>query len=221
MLSNSGSHEFVFAVNELLVSFVEAENPDGRLLGVHELREGTDYIVHTGAPNGLLQYCLRDVIRVTRTAPFVSFTVQGRQNQLLNIATEKVSMQQLTETIAGVEAALGMNIAHFFVYPCQPTSGKAHYQWVVACDAENDTQKLASALDACLMRASGDYREERLVAKHIDTPRVRVLPPTLISDYFAKNRHRGQFKMKTVFSTEAEFLKFANETFPESEIQLH
>jgi hypothetical protein len=151
----------------------------------------------------------------------VTFTIQGRQNQLLNIATEKVSMQQLTETIAGVEAALGTSIAHFFVYPRQPAMGKAHYQWVVACDSENDTQKLANALDTCLMRASGDYQEERLIAKHIGDPQVRVLSVERISEYFSKNRHKGQFKMKTVFSTEAEFLRFANETFPGLEQQLH
>jgi hypothetical protein len=209
-----GVHEFVFALTDTLLSFVEAENPEGRLLGVHELCENTDYLVHVGTPNGLLQYAMRDVIRVVRTHPFVTFTVQGRQNQLLNIATEKVSVQQLAETIAGVEAENGTSISHFFVYPRQPVEGKAHYQWVVASDGACDAAALAESLDRHLMKASGDYQEERLLAKHIGAPEVRLLAPEVVQEYFGKNRNRGQFKMKTVFTSETEFEQFAREMCP-------
>jgi hypothetical protein len=207
--NTKGTHEFVFALNETLLSFVPVDSPDdGKLLGVHELSAGVDYLVHIGSPNGFLQYAMRDVIRVQQTYPHVSFTIQGRQNQLLNIATEKVSVQQLSATIALVEQELSTSIPHFFVYPLQPKEGKAHYMWLLACDDIHNTKVLAENLDKYLMHASGDYQEERMDAKHIGAPRVRVLSPTMIREYFDKNRSRGQFKMKNVFASEAEFKKF-------------
>lgn len=207
--SSAGMREMVFAVDDVLLSFAEVDNPAQRLLGVHELQEGVDYLVYTGTSNGLLQYAMNDVIRVVRTRPYVSFVVQGRHNQLLNIATEKVSMQQLSQTISDVEKSLGTTISHFFVHPEQPDCGQARYKWHIASENPCDPDILAKKLDEMLMRYSGDYKEERLVAEHIGAPRVNVLSPSVVREYFRKNQSRGQFKMKNVFTSDVEFEEFA------------
>jgi hypothetical protein len=208
------AHEFSFALGETLLSFVEAENPTGKLLGVHELQENRDYLVHIGTPNGFLQYAMRDVVRVVQTRPSLKFVVQGRQNQLLNIATEKVSMQQLVQTVSCLENAVGSKISHFFVHPEQPEEGKAHYVWHIACDTPLDPETLSQHVDEFLMRFSGDYKEERLVAKHIGRPRVSTLASEHVKSYFERNKNRGQFKMKSVFTSASDFHSFAQKELP-------
>jgi hypothetical protein len=69
-------------------------------------------------------------------------------------------------------------------------------------------------VDEFLMRFSGDYKEERLVAKHIGRPRVSTLASEHVKSYFERNKNRGQFKMKSVFTSASDFHSFAQKELP-------
>ncbi len=210
-------HELVLNVDDLLLSFRDVDSPQGRIYGIHELQAGGEYLINTGTPNGLLQYEMKDYIKVTEVSPYIRCQVQGRYGSALNIATEKVSHNEVLQAVSLASKQAGIPIEHFFVYPKQDLGKKPRYEWVFAVnnpDIHMQT-RIQASIDEMLMNVSLDYREARLEGLHIDAATVRLIPSEVTQQYFKRNSNRGQFKPKTSFGSDTDFHSFCHAALPE------
>ena len=183
------------------------------ILGVMDLRVGEEYLIHVGTPNGLLQYQMQDIIKIIRLHPYISFEVMGREGSLLNLAAEKTSESHLLNAVEKTGKDLQVSFDHHMVYPSEKM-GEACYCWVLfASNGKNealDLEILAQRLDVNLMKFNEDYkdcRDDRIIFP----PAVEVLSSDLLSTLFARNKDRGQFKMKTSFPSQISFENYFQE----------
>jgi len=201
-----------FLPDHVLYSFTELNGAGTPPLTLDELKEGGEYLVNLGTPNGILHYAIHDWIKVARTKPFVQFELMGRIDAVLNAATEKTSDAQLACAVRLLQERLDLPIAHYFVHPSEDDEGTPRYAWTFAAEAVPDPAALARVIDETLMDASADYREARLDAGTLAAPVVRVIPTAAIRGHF---RHRmngpGQYKMRHAFRSVDAFRAYAEE----------
>lgn len=197
--------QFIPNLDEILYSFCDVDHPSIPL-SVSQLEVGGEYLLNTGSPNGFLQYEMKDYVKITSLSPFLTFSIQGRHGTALNIATEKVSHEELNQTIYSLQRELSIAIEHYFVYPVSPANDKPHYEWVLALDRNDDLiiEEISERLDLLLCEHSLDYDYARK-AGHINPCKIKTILPQLVEEYFKQNRHRGQFKMKSIFKDSNEF----------------
>ena len=192
---------------DILYSFNPVENEKIKL-SVKDLEVGKKYFVNVGTPNGFLNYAMKDIIEVKSLKDVVEFEVCGRQNTGMNLAAEKVSDQQILETISKTKTELDIDIRHFFVSP-QMKDGRPNYLWTLFISDMHDINKIdvAKHLDKTLRHVCDDYNDCRL-EKVISNSEVNFKSISILKEYFLTNQHKGQFKMKTSFPVQKTFENF-------------
>ena len=216
--------DFLFSFRKVQGAFEQDSAADSRMLGISELDAGAEYEVFVGCPNGFLQFKVGDLIRIETIEPVVTFRVLGRTLSI-NVANEKTSQVKLDQALGRVKEKFSLKLPHYFVYPAggqgapeSSSNSLPHYQWDLVVDPHAPTvtgqtvqmvqDQLAESLDAVLNELAPDYRDCRVLDGLIGPAQVRLLPPQLIDELFEMNQNKGQFKMKSVFRTQEEFLSF-------------
>lgn len=207
-----GSQKYILNP-DLLYSFTQAEGPK-RTLGLHQIEIGQPYFVNIGTPNGLVHYAMKDQIVFHLSGDDLVFEFVGRKNTGLNLAAEKVSEDDLLNTIIRTKELINQDIRHYFVAPTTQKCGRPTYQWTLFVDVTQfpPPDQMAKILDFNLQSTNLDYadvREDEIVGE----PIVQYICASRLYSYFEKNRDRGQFKMKTSFQTPEEFHTFMNNNF--------
>ncbi len=195
-------HDVVFAFRDLT---------NNQVFGIHELIQGNEYEVLISMPNGFLNYSTGDMVRIRSVYPYVSFELLGRVGQGINVATEKMSMNQLTAAFSKTKNQLRCDLEHFFVYPSSSESGRPCYEWILVTDDEVKIDNVGETLDQFLCEVNPDYFENRRDLKLLDKPKVSILPRRFIQTYFRSKCEKGQLKMKSAFPNQDEFFRFKSE----------
>ena len=183
--------------------------------GVNELKVGKDYFVNTTTPNGMVNYAMKDIIRVKSISPELTFEVLGREGSGINIAAEKTCDEHVLDTVVNLSKKIGVNVEHYFLSP-STRDGKACYSWTIFSDELNqnsDSNNIAKEIDLLLSEFNHDYadcREDGIIAP----PHVTIAPSNFIKEYFDLYKNKGQFKMKTIFGSSDDFSDFLNNSIP-------
>lgn len=201
----NGSAQLCFVPDLILYSFKDLNSTSSELLTIDELKEGGEYLVNIGTPNGLIHYAMNDYIKVTAVSPYLQFEVQGRYGSAMNVAAEKVSLSQISKAVDILQDTSKTMVEHYFVYPSEDSANQPCYEWVFATNDETDLNVLSTFIDDALMQVSEDYKEARLDENLLGKPIVKVVSPLLTRNYFEKKQSVGQFKMKTAFKNKHEF----------------
>jgi len=212
-----GQSPFYFNLDGVVLSFSDIDHPSSPTIGVDQLKEGGEYLVNVGMPNGLLQFAVDDYIRVVSVEPMLTFEIQGRLGGAINLSTEKISNNDVNKAVALIQERTKINIDHWFVYPSRCEGGTPRYEWVFAVDqpgSESETV-LRAAIDRALMEISEDYQDLRYNDSFIAPPLAHSISSHMVRTYFINNHVRGQLKVKTSFADKDEFIHFAAEAFPE------
>lgn len=197
---------YSFHLDDFVLLFKKV-GEDGKIVTLRGLKPGDEVELLLSSPNGLINYALGDVLRISSVAPFVTFEVLGRVGQGLNIAAEKVSQQELSRAVEIATKRMNSFTSHFFVRPGQSDSGRPAYTWTMALDEPHgeDPSAWAQALDRALMEVNDDYREARMDLQFIDAPRVNFIHQQVVRNYFRAVAGKGQLKMRTTFASEESY----------------
>ncbi|KHD88773.1 MAG: auxin-regulated protein [Bdellovibrio sp. ArHS] len=192
---------------DLLYSFTPVEG-EKRSLGLHEIQMGVPYFINVGTPNGLIHYCMKDVISFQQNGEDLVFEFVGRKSTGMNLAAEKVSDDEILDCYLSTKNIRNVDLRHFFLSPVL-NNGKTSYHWTlfVPAHAAINADEVAATLDAEMKRLNGDYKDCREVGV-LGPAQVSVMSADYLQKYFESNRSRGQFKLKTTFETAEEYLHF-------------
>lgn len=212
---SKGNHTFVPMCEHSVFSFSDTDHPNALPLCIDELKEGGEYYVNISNMSGLIQYPMKDCIRITSVSPYLTFQVLGRQGADLNVSSERISQNTILEVIADLQKQLNCSIDHFFIYPIIDNE-KPYYEWVLSSDnlqsiSLNNLQKI---LDETLMEKSINYKLFRKEFQTLLSPTVKIIPQYLTQNYHERENGRGQFKMKTIFQSQKDFEIFWQKSIP-------
>ena len=212
---SNGKHTFVPMYHDSVFSFTDADYPNSTPLCIDELKEGKEYYVNISNMSGLIQYPMKDCIRITSKYPYLTFQVLGRQGADLNVSSERISQNTILEVIADLQFRLKSSIEHFFVYPIIDND-KPYYEWILASDSLHNIplSNLQILIDEILMEKSINYKLFRNEFQLLLKPNVKVIPKYLTQNYHEKENGKGQFKMKTIFQNKNDFESFWQESIP-------
>ncbi|GEM_PF-1563813 len=183
--------------------------------GVEGLKKGKDYFINTTTPNGIINYAMKDIIRIKSVSPLLTFEVLGREGSGINIAAEKTTDEQVLDTVVDLSKRIGTNVNHYFLSPTIK-DGKPCYYWTIFSDelsTNSNTKEIELIIDELLCKYNSDYedcREDNIIS----SPIVKIAPSNFIKSYFDLYKNKGQFKMKTVFSSKDDFQNFLNKSIP-------
>jgi hypothetical protein len=216
-INNAKYGKQVYAFHpELVFTFNKVSNFEQ--CGVDELIAGEDYFVNTTTPNGMVNYAMKDIIRIKSTTPELTFEVLGRQGSGINIAAEKTCDEHVLDTVVNLSKKIGTNVEHYFLSP-STKNNKPCYSWTIFSDELNqnsDAETIAKEIDELLCKFNNDYgdcREDGIIA----SPIVTIAPSNFIKEYFDLYKNKGQFKMKTVFGSSDDFAEFLQKSIPSLE----
>lgn len=213
-INNARDEKQIYAFHpKMLFTFTDVDDLSNTM-GVGELEEGKSYFVNTSASNGFLNYTMKDIIRIKSVAPLLTFEVLGRMGSGINLAAEKTSDEHVLDSVLTLNKTLSVNVDHYFLCPSN-REGTPCYQWTIFSDElkVEDVKDVSDLLDAIMSDQNQDYsdcREDEILAE----PIVKIVSPVYLKDYFNANKDRGQFKMKTVFSSPETFSDFIQQAFP-------
>jgi len=203
---------------ELLYSFTNLENPSD-IRGIHNAKLNTPYYLNIGTPNGFVHYSMKDVVSLEQVNDEITFTFVGRKNTGINLAAEKVTDNQILNAIMEAKNKTQSDIHHYFVSP-RLINGKNCYSWTLFVTDLNHTKPtcFAEHLDQAMKIGNPDYCDCREI-EVIGSPHVRLINHKYLADYFAANRSKGQFKMKTTFQSDLEYQNFLADHFPKVQLE--
>lgn len=214
-INNARDEKQIYAFHpEILFTFTDAEDMS-KTIGVGEVEEGKSYYVNTSAPNGFVNYTMKDIVRIKSVSPLLTFEILGRMGSGINLAAEKTSDEHVLDSILLLNKKLKVNLDHYFLCPSNK-EGIPCYQWTIFSDelTHVDQQSVAKLIDAAMSVQNQDYaecREDGILA----SPIVKIVSTIYLKDYFNANKDRGQFKMKTVFSCSETFTDFLKQALPD------
>ncbi|WP_372652853.1 GH3 auxin-responsive promoter family protein [Halobacteriovorax sp.] len=183
--------------------------------GVEGLKVNQDYFINTTTPNGMINYAMKDIIRIKSVSPMLTFEVLGREGSGINLAAEKTTDEQVLDTVVELSKKIGTNVDHYFLSPTVKDN-KPCYCWTIFSDElskSSNTGNIEKIVDELLSKYNNDYedcREDNIIG----SPVVNIAPSNFIKTYFDLYKNKGQFKMKTVFGSNDDFQDFLNKSIP-------
>jgi hypothetical protein len=168
-LSDEGAHGPPTVASSFF-EFVPADEVAGqpddasawRSLTIEEVEDGQEYYVLVTTPDGLYRYDINDIVRVEgryHDTPEISFVRKGRG--MTNLTGEKVSVNQIIETVQRAGRHTGALAAHF---RAEADADKARYVFRVefAAPVDNASQRrFLAELDRQLAALNQEYRAKR------------------------------------------------------------
>ncbi|WP_413584425.1 GH3 auxin-responsive promoter family protein [Bdellovibrio sp. HCB274] len=200
---------------DLLYSFTPV-NGKKQNLGLHQIEMGVPYFLNVGTPNGMIHYCMKDVVSFDLVDGDLVFEFVGRKSTGMNLAAEKVSDDDILNCYLNTKNVSNVDFRHYFLSP-STENGKTTYLWTlfVPENSKVDTENLANTLDQEMQRLNLDYRDCREVGV-LGPAQVQIMNAEYLQTYFENNRSRGQFKLKTTFETAEEYLNFIRQNLEQA-----
>ncbi len=173
-------------------------------LSMNEVRIGEKYELIFTNLSGLYRYRMMDVLEVIgfyRNAPVIRFCY--RLNQILNIADEKMNMEQMELAMESFREKSGLTFRDYCVQEDYRVSPGRYLIYIESVPCEGDASKL---LEECLQRSSVGYLGCRRINK-ISPVKVHFVPDGSFASYDAsfspKEVDMGQIKPLRLLNTEA------------------
>lgn len=203
---------------DLLYSFTNAQDSSD-IRGVHNIELGQPYFVNIGTPNGFIHYAMKDEIVFSDLYGDLVFEFVGRKNTGINLAAEKVTEDEILNTILKTKEELNFDIKHYIVSPGK-TEGKQSYHWTLFTDKilHSERERIIQMIDSTLCEINLDYKDCREIGV-IAPPSLTLMNTQKLQTYFERHRGKGQLKMKTSFPTSEEYFHFVKLHFSEIEVQ--
>ena len=189
--------ELSLMVDLAVFTFRDVDAPGSRLLPAWEVSVGRRYEVFVTTLSGLMQYAIGDVLEVTASRP-LRVRVTGRAQDDINLATEKLSLNQLYAVVERVSADAPIHRDRFMVVP-DPTHPMRHL-WIVEALGPLNESSVRSRIDAALAEINPSYAALRQGDSILAPPRVLILSLGSFDEYVATGFSlRGQFKFRHIF----------------------
>lgn len=180
-----------------LFSFRDVDERGSRLMPAWEVSIGRRYEVFVTTLSGLFQYAIGDVLEVTETRP-LRVRVTGRIQDEINLATEKLSVNQSDMVVERTAAKVPIHRDHFMVLP-DPAHPRRHL-WIVEALGTLDETSARSLIDSALSSVNPSYAALRRGDAVLECPRIVILPQGTFDEYIrAGFSIRGQFKFRHMF----------------------
>lgn len=208
------SDNFILNIDNILFGFQNIFDISKKILSINEIEIEKEYLLTIGCPNGLLQYEISDVIRITRLKPYIEFQIIGRKDVTINLISERFTDAELCQVIDNVQIKLAIKFSHFFVYPSPGEHSLPCYEFFIISEDSKIADKIneiAHSIDQELIDRSFKYKEYRLDNGTVGLPKVSISDQSVLDKYFKKCNNQGQFKMKKIFESRELFIKFVDE----------
>jgi hypothetical protein len=185
-------------VDLTVFSFRDVGDPTTRLLAPWEVSPGRKYEIFVTARSGLLQYQIGDVVEIAGVSP-LRVRIVGRTAEEINIATEKLSVNQVVTAIQQVAVHCEVHRDRFIVVP-DPVSARRHL-WIVESCGTSRPNGIAGLIDRAVAAHNPSYATLRQGDAMLEEPRVVVCESGCFNDYVAAGfATRGQFKFRHLFA---------------------
>lgn len=170
-----------------------------------------DYVLIISTVAGAWRYIIGDTIQFTDLSR-AEIKITGRTKFFLNTVGSQLSVNKMNDAMMHLEDTFNLQIPEFTICAKQYNDGFYHCWYLGTENTEQDTNKIAEAIDTFLKDANKNYKVAR--SKALQGVKVKLIKPELFHDWNAKNKKRGgQVKMERVMNEE----KFATwETFVNS-----
>ena len=191
----------------------DIENPNPKILQVHELKEGQRYAMLATTCSGLYRYNMNDLLEVTsyhNEFPKIRFI--QKVNGTISLTGEKLHERQFIEAVHEVEKKTG-KIAPFFVGFADPQ--KSNYKFYFEFKDQNvsitEAEEFTAQLDSCLQEYNPEYREKRL-SNRVKAPETALLGPESFERFktvcIDRGYRDGQFKLNLLMQDEKRHAMF-------------
>lgn len=139
---------------------VSYENPD--VLNLNDLEIGKNYALVITTMDGLYRYRIGDVVQLVDKFPF-KIKVVGRENEMINVFGEEVSVLNTDMALAKVCDKLQISASQYTVGPEYMTENKAgKHIWLIEFNQEpKNLNNFKIQLDKELQNINSDYEAKR------------------------------------------------------------
>ena len=177
------------------VTQVARNSPDTVLLD--EVECGIPYYILLTTQGGLLRYKIGDQVEFIENKPPL-MRVLGRSEDQIDLASEKVGVDDAAKALMQTADSLGLQITDFLV--CPAIAGLADeqisHEWIIECESRpNDLRRFRETLDAALFDRNSWYRELRDHKFALGPPKIRFVADGTFQRYMENELVYGQQKM--------------------------
>lgn len=175
-------------------------------LNLCEVEMHTDYALLISSNNGLLSYCIGDVVEFTNLNPFC-IRIKGRISEYIDVVGEHLELKSFVSALKTIERENKIIIHDFLVYASKFDKGFV-YTVLIESDTKESVHQIASLFDAALKNQSVNYEDYRN-ANFLYFPIVKALPKGYLSENFINNNQLLglQSKPKKLYSEKPAFIK--------------
>ncbi|MBI3071416.1 MAG: GH3 auxin-responsive promoter family protein [Deltaproteobacteria bacterium] len=187
-------------VDEVFIELIPVESDDATSpprIPVSQAEVGVEYAVVCTSWTGLAACRMGDTVRVVSRNP-VRVVVTGRTRQRASIAGEKVTIDEIEQSLIDVAGELGFSFAEFVVVPEGPdaaSDGRPRHHWFIEFRATvplDVVRRIAAALDRALASRSATYRVRREGSTPaLGAPVVTRIPEGSFVAWLARSNRQG------------------------------
>ena len=186
---------------------------DSPVLGLAEVKKGTDYILIISTVSGAWRYLIGDTIAFTDTER-AEIKITGRTKFFLNVVGSQLSVNKMEDAVGKLEDELDIKIPEFILAAKRnPDDGEFYHNWYLGTESTTaNSKKLAEMLDGFLQEANKNYKVAR--GKSLKGVIVKTVAPDMFHEWNGANKKKGgQVKTEKVMSEEkfAEWEEFVEE----------
>ncbi|CAM2973250.1 plant auxin-responsive GH3-like protein [Legionella steigerwaltii] len=189
----------VFNPFDVFYQFKKNRN-DAEFVQLHELEEGERYLIYVTTLAGLINYEMEDIIEITSVKP-LTFKFFARAKEQISLISEKILVSEIKQVVECLANSTIQPINDFAVYLDCKTGNRLFF---ILSTPISNVENAIQLLDDSLRKLNPNYNEYRANNTY-QPPQVIYKPPEFFNKYREKNIHRGNFKEKRLFMSEAEF----------------
>lgn len=170
-------------------------------LQLHELKADERYLIYVTTMAGLVNYEMEDILHITSTNP-LTFCFLARAKEQISLISEKILVCEIQQTVEALAQATQQPIRDFAAYlDCS----QGNTLCFVVSSPIKDAAEAIQLLDKTLRRINPNYNEYRNNNTYRE-PKLIYKSPSYFNRYRELNIHKGNFKEKRLFMSEADFL---------------
>jgi len=164
------------------------ENP--KVLSLHEVEKGRNYVLVISTNAGLWRYIIGDTIRFTSLNPY-RIQITGRTKLFINAFGEEVMIENTDNAIRIACEKTGALIKDYTVAPVYFSSlDNGAHEWLIEFERlPDDESYFTEVLDNALKSLNSDYEAKRFKDMALRMPVIRYLPK---GTFFAWMKSKGQ-----------------------------
>ena len=164
----------------IFYEFIPAEEyggDDPKVLALHEVEIGQNYVLLISTNAGLWRYLIGDTIKFTSLEPF-RIKISGRTKHFMNAFGEEVIVENAEQAVTHAASETKASIANFTAAPKYFAEGKrASHEWVIEFDKQpEDLDLFTRLMDQKLREINSDYDAKRYKDIALELPKVYMAP---------------------------------------------